>query len=126
MRMEVTVGTGTARTFASKEQTLIDGKLLAYPTKEKFVNLTDIATRAMVHTFPGEGPVALSPNGRISASGGCRGYVLWEVTTGNEVRSLIGTLGASDGIAFSTNGKFFTSAHYDGVKLWYAGDLTGQ
>lgn len=65
--------------------------------------------------------VAFSPNGQILASGSITSKVirLWNVQTGEMIRTLQGHDGISNRIAFSPNGQILASASSDKtIKLW--------
>ena len=45
---------------------------------------------------------------------------LWDVESGEEIRTLAGRVGYVLGVAFSIDGKTLASGSYDGtVKLWW-------
>ncbi len=65
---------------------------------------------------------ALSPDGKIMASGGRHSQggelKLWDTGTGKEIASLAGYSSSLDSLAFSADGKRLTSGGYDGVRVW--------
>ncbi|MXY99575.1 T9SS type A sorting domain-containing protein, partial [Candidatus Poribacteria bacterium] len=67
--------------------------------------------------------VAFSPDGKVLASGGYGNEIdLWEVSTGNSIRTLIGHTGLTlYDVAFSPDGQHIASASGDNtVKIWEA------
>ncbi len=64
--------------------------------------------------------VALSPNGKVLATGGYdRKIILWDVATGKQLRTLSGHNGAIYDLAFHPGGDLLASASGDDtVKLW--------
>ena len=70
--------------------------------------------------------VAFSPDGRSLASASADNTMkLWDVATGNEVRTLRGHTNAVIAVAFSPDGRTLASASHDQtVKVWDA--ATGQ
>jgi WD40 repeat protein len=67
--------------------------------------------------------VAVSPSGRLVASGGDDGSVrLWDVTTHKQVAAAVEHTGAVRAVAFSPDGRTVASGGEDGsVRLWSAG-----
>lgn len=63
--------------------------------------------------------VAVSPNGRIAASGSWdRSVRLWDLASGDEIARYEGHEGSVNAVAFLPNGEGVISAGYDGA-LWY-------
>jgi WD40 repeat protein len=101
-----------------------DGQLLASASADKTVKLWETASgrelRALSHLNEVRS-VAFSPNGQLLATASCREFEsgagcvqgeirLWDVPSGNLVRSLFGTPDYVNSVAFSPNGKFLASA----------------
>src|SRR5262245_16767257 len=64
--------------------------------------------------------LALSPDGKLLATGGGRDVRLWDTTSGKEVRKLRAEVGS---LAFSPDGKVLATGLDDGaVKLWIVAD----
>ena len=69
--------------------------------------------------------VAFSPDGQRLASASYQMVEVWDVLTGQEIRTLKGHTGAVSSVAFSPDGHRLASASADGtVKVWDAN--TGQ
>ena len=88
-----------------------DGKLLA--TVSRTVDLRDSATGAVVHSLPGDGVAAFSPDGKWLASsnrgeniiGRDKTVRLWDIATGQRIQSFQGHLDVIHGLMFSRDGK---------------------
>lgn len=132
-----------------------DGELLAVQTQGRLIVLWDVATgkvrqyiSAPGDPSPGRGTnfqaVAFSPDGKLLATGSCvniseyscrlygrAGEIeLWDVGSGNLVRTLSGAYYGIESVAFSPDGGLLASGSnypisYDQVRIWYVGDLTG-
>lgn len=115
-----------------------DGRWLATGSKDETVKLWEVASGQEARTLVGHGTgvyfvmgnvlqiggvdaVAFSPDGQWLASGGWDNKIkLWEVATGQEVRTLAGHTDAVRAVAFSPDGRWLASGSLlDGtVKLW--------
>jgi WD40 repeat protein len=70
------------------------------------------------------GSVGFSPDGALLASGSLDGDVkLWQVSDGEELRTLTGHAGPVWSVAFSPDGALLASGHSDGtIRLWQVSD----
>jgi WD40 repeat protein len=80
--------------------------------------LARIGTLRFRHPFPW--CVAFSPAGKVLASGGYDYAVrLWDPTTGEQLRPLVGHTSVVESIAFSADGKVLGAGSHDGsIRLW--------
>jgi WD40 repeat protein len=112
-----------------------DSKRLAAGITKGSVCLWAIATGKLLHELRGNSTaavhaVAFSPDGKVLASGGRakdeKGeLLLWDVTGGKQVRSLLGHPSAVSALAFSPDGKLLGTGCDDGIaRLWQV--ETGQ
>ncbi len=113
-----------------------NGQVLAAVGSGNTIILWDIAKKIMLHSIPYAGgsqyptpPVALSPDGKLLAVGGCgqidsgscvKGQVqFWNVATGKVVgQTLFGHQSDVSDVAFSPDGHTLASSSYDGIILW--------
>ena len=78
----------------------------------------------LAKTLPGDffpvTAIALSPNGKILASGSMNGSIqLWNIATGSKIRTLQGHSDRIESVAFSPDGKTLASGSNDEtIKLW--------
>jgi WD40 repeat protein len=102
-----------------------DGTSLATGHYDGVIRLWDVATGALKEEFITKGAVAslaFSPDGTLLASG--ESYQentihLWDLATGQSLRSLEGYTHAVDHLAFSPDGRLLASSSYDGtLRLW--------
>ena len=108
-----------------------DGKLLASGSWDKSVKLWDVINGKVLRTLTHAGPVesvVFSPDGKTLASASYTGrepgerpasLTLWNVATGQIVRTFIGHNDIVSSVAFSPDGKLLASGSWDkSVKLW--------
>jgi hypothetical protein len=134
-RLDMLAVTVTSAAFAA------DGHVLASGHDEGTVKLWNARTGQDLHTLRGHAgevtSVAFAPDGQVLASaggadvrhgGGSPGdntVKLWDVRTGQELRTLAGHTGPVRSVAFGADGQLLASASEDQtVKLWDS--RTGQ
>ncbi|MBC7318837.1 PD40 domain-containing protein [Candidatus Bipolaricaulota bacterium] len=108
-----------------------DGKWLAVGTSIRVelreADTLELAALLTGHTEPVLS-VAFSPDGSLLASGSWDGTIkLWNVATGEELRTLTGHTGYVYSVAFSPDGKILASGSDDGtVLLWDVEAVLGR
>jgi WD40 repeat protein/serine/threonine protein kinase len=115
-----------------------DGNTLAASEGGDNVTLWDVATQLPIRTLPYQVsdetatlPLALSPDGKLLAVGGCGGTAkftdagctqgqiqLWDVTTGKLVKQFFGHDFVVFSVAFSQDGQTLASSSVHDVLLW--------
>ncbi len=99
-----------------------DGSLLAAGDVNHEIHVWQVGTQQPLLTLEAEGwvwSVAFSPSGRLLASSANRLVCLWDVQTGQCVRSLQGYASRIFSIAFSTDGKYLISGSEDHlIRIW--------
>lgn len=104
-----------------------DGALIASGSEDKTVRLISTTTAELLRTIDvPHNPVsiAFSPDGRYIASGGSSKAYIWEVATGELVRTIDEHKEMSSEpeifIDFSPDGRFFITSGYDKLVVWNA------
>ncbi|MBC8164315.1 MAG: caspase family protein [Bryobacteraceae bacterium] len=113
-----------------------DGRFALSGSADETLKLWDVATGQELRSFSGHtesvNSVAFSPDGRFALSGSCdekrakvsqlciRGSMtLWEVTTGEKLRSFIGHTDTVTWVTFSPDGRFaFSLSGRNTLKVW--------
>ena len=109
----------------SPDGKLIAGGLAIYGRRPR---VWDTASGKLLRSFsdlrdihPDVHSVAFSPDGKTIASGNEKEIGIWDVATGNQLRSLLGHSGNIHSLAFSPDGKVLASGGEDEtIKLWDA------
>jgi WD40 repeat protein len=97
-----------------------DGTCMASGTDANDIELWDIAAGTLLHTLAGSSSVqcvVFSPDGKTILSGSFKTLKLWDVVTGQELRTFSGDLDNVHCVAFSPDGKTI-AAGSTGAKLW--------
>lgn len=104
-----------------------DGSLIASSSRDMTLKLVQTSTGQLVRsiqTAPFQGSLSFSPDGRYIASGGSSKAYIWEVATGELVRTIdehkIMSSEPEIFIDFSPDGRFFITSGYDKLVLWNA------
>jgi WD40 repeat protein/serine/threonine protein kinase len=96
-----------------------DGAILAIASDR--IRLWDVASRRQVASWKAAGRdtfIALTPDGKLLASGGDSGPIkLWDIPSGHERGSLPGA-GSWDWVAFSPDGRTLAASNDTTVQLW--------
>ena len=104
------VKTLKAKTVVTSLSYSPDGAYLASSFWDNEIKLWDLATEECIKTFGGHTnsvySVCYSPNGKYLATGSADGVKLWNVTTGEYVKELIG----QDDVVYSSDGKYIASS----------------
>ncbi|UBU09249.1 WD40 repeat domain-containing protein [Nonomuraea gerenzanensis] len=101
-----------------------DGKLLAAASDDGVVRLADPQVHLQIgRPVPAESAVALSPDGRVLATGiaGRPGIQLWDVATQRPLGPPLSPEGARRAVAmidFTADGRTLVSSSLDGLWLW--------
>jgi WD40 repeat protein len=99
-----------------------DGSLLAAGDVNHEIHLWQVGSQQPLFTLEAEGwvwSVAFSPNGELLASSANRSVCLWDVQTGQCVRSLQGYASRIFSLAFSADGKYLISGSEDHlIRIW--------
>jgi WD40 repeat protein/tRNA A-37 threonylcarbamoyl transferase component Bud32 len=100
-----------------------DGQRLATAT-EQAVTVWDVRTQARLHTLKGRWAVAWSPDGKCLASAGLgevggRTAILWDATTGVQLRTFAGHTDLITALCWSPDGKRLATASADRTaRVW--------
>jgi serine/threonine protein kinase len=111
--------------FSSDGQHLV-GASPQFSPRGWLARVWDLTTGRELGTFPSQGDgsvvAALSPDGRLVATGGrARSVVLWELATRQEVLTFRGHTGMVTNLTFSPDSKRLASASWDGtLRIWDA------
>lgn len=99
-----------------------DGSAVAYQTTQQKVALVDAQTGKFLrqfHTGDDCRAVAISPDGKLLAATSRNQIKLWELTTGQQVKTLAGHANWVGSLAFSPDGKHLVSGSSDHtIRIW--------
>jgi WD40 repeat protein len=109
-------------TFAAKFIFSPDRLKLSFVAEGNKVNIVDSSSAAIVQTVAHRAPVVnltFSLDSKILASSGMDNEIkLWDVTNGQEVRTLSGSAITVSDLSFSEDGKFLTVAGDQATAVW--------
>jgi WD40 repeat protein len=96
---------------------------------DHLIHFWDLATGQKTRCFEGHQTyiesMAVSPDGRLIASGSVADVRLWDAARGLEVRRLTGLEGNMGGLAFSADGKLLVTGSYGGT-IRFSDTATGK
>ena len=101
-----------------------DGKTVATRSDDGKTRLYETETGRYRHTLTPDGDfrdtlLAFSPDGKTVATGNEMSVHLWDVGTGEHIRTLTGHRETLHSVMFSPDGKTLTTGSYDGtLRLW--------
>lgn len=93
-----------------------DGKILASDSYDRTITLWNVETGQQIKSFvsSGTGTVEFSPNGKILATDIINAIVLYDIESGQPIKSFEG----NSPIAFSPDGKNLVATSKNRIKLW--------
>ena len=104
-----------------------DGSV-ALAADERQIILWDVATGRELRVFKDINAVrcaALSPDGKLVAANGVGPRIwIWDAKTGRELHELVGKIGGSETLAWSSDGKWIAASADKRVNMWDA--ATGE
>lgn len=103
----------------TREEFSPDGKKITFVVERK-AHVWEVSTGKLLQTLDHSNSIALSPNGKLLATGSQEGPIhLWDFNTGEPIRTLIGHSDSVNSVAFSPDGRTLASSSSDGtVLLW--------
>lgn len=100
----------------------LDGLVLVSGSLDKVIKLWQLATGTLLRNLTNEYAVfcvALSPDGLMLASGISNFTTLWQIGTGQGIRTFTGHSGRVNSVIFSPDGEnLISSSHDASIKLW--------
>ena len=99
----------------------LDGKTLASRSLDKTIKIWNVETGTEIRTFLNNPIlVAISPNGKILATGGNNTIELWDIETGYVIKSLESHIDSIDSVAISPDGNLLASTERGNkyIRLW--------